>query len=311
MKIEKKINNRSSSRFEKRKLYPYLWILAVIPFILIYRIYPMIFSFILSFFEWTGFEDISKAEFIWFANYLDAWKDKTWLISLRNTFVFVTIMLVLQNFFGYLSALVLFYSGIKSTKIIRAIIFFPMILSSIIVGLVWKIILSKEGLLNLILEKIGLEALTMSWLGNKVTPIIMIALVQVWQQTGFNMIFYLAGLQDVPQDLVDASKIDGASWFQTVTKVITPYITPIITVVIILNLIGGFRVFDLVYALTKGGPVHSSEVISSYIVFNAFGVKTEGLYGYASTLSVYLVLITAFFAFLRIRMMRRSEEEWI
>ena len=118
-----------------------------------------------------------------------------------------------------------------------------------------------------------------------------------------------ANPDDKPQDLVDASKIDGASWFQTVKNVVTPIITPVITIVIILNIIGGFRVFDLVYIMTSGGPARASEVISTYIVWNAFSSTSAGYYGYASALSMYLIFITAIFVYLRVRLTRRSEEE--
>ena len=175
--------------------------------------------------------------------------------------------------------------------------------------MVWRVILSNEGLVNYILERIGLGDLTMMWLANKYTPIFMVALVQVWQWTGFNMVFYLAALHAVPEEQIDAARIDGASWFQTVKNVITPYITPVVTIVVIINIISSFRVFDLVYVMTKGGPGRASEVISTYIVWMGFGSDSPNLFGYASTMSMYLILITAFFVFARIRLTRRAEEE--
>ena len=309
METNKSFRENFITGLQRNKIYPYLWILAVVPFVLIYKIYPMIFSGILSFFEWNGFESFSRAEFVGIKNYTEILKDDVWWITLKNTSIYVVMTLVIQNLIGYLMALVLFYSGIKGSKVIRAVVFFPAVLAPAVVGLIWKIILSKDGLLNIILTNIGLEQFTMLWLANKVTPIFMVGLVHAWQWTGYNMIFYLAGLQTVPQDLVDASKIDGASWFQTVKNVVTPIITPVITIVIILNIIGGFRVFDLVYIMTSGGPARASEVISTYIVWNAFSSTSAGYYGYASALSMYLIFITAIFVYLRVRLTRRSEEE--
>ena len=222
------------SKLQRNKIYPYLWILIIIPLILIYKIYPLFYSLVVSLFRWSGWEPFSEADFIGLTNYLNILKDKTWWISLKNTTIYTAFTLIFQNLFGYLIALILFFAGIKWSKAIRSIIFFPAILAPAVVGLVWKLIFAKAGLINQILTSIGLEQLAIPWLSNKVTPIYCVAIVQIWQWTGFNMIFYLAGLQSMPEELIDAAKIDGASWLQIVTKIVTPIMAPVVTIIIIL-----------------------------------------------------------------------------
>ena len=296
------------SKLQRNKIYPYLWILIIIPLILIYKIYPLFYSLVVSTFRWSGWEPFSEADFIGLTNYLDVLKDRIWWVALKNTSIYVAFTLLFQNLFGYLIALVLFYSGIRGSKAIRSIIFFPAILAPAVVGLVWKLIFAKAGLINQILTSIGLEQLAIPWLSNKVTPIYCVAIVQIWQWTGFNMIFYLAGLQSMPEELIDAAKIDGASWLQIVTKIVTPIMAPVVTIIIILNLISGFKVFDLVYIMTRGGPVKASEVIAHYIYWNAFGTSSFGHYGYSSALSIYLILVISIFVYFRMKQMRKSEE---
>ena len=120
------------------------------------------------------------------------------------------------------------------------------------------------------------------------------------------MIFYFSGLQSVPQDLVDAAKIDGASWFQTVTKVITPFLTPVISIVIVLNIIGGFRVFDIVYVLTRGGPVHQSEVFTTIMYYYSFASVGPNKMGVGSSIAFIMFAIMIIFGIIRIRLLKQN-----
>jgi len=300
--------NSFISKLQKNKIYPFLYILPVIPFVLAYFFYPSIFSFILSFTSWTGIK-LSKIDFIGIDNFIKLFQDRIFLIALRNTILFVALTIIIQNILGFVYAYLLHYGNMKGSKYWRAIIFFPVVLAPVIVALIWRIILSKEGMINEILGKIGLEALQTTWLGNTVTPIFMVILVNVWQNTGYNMVLFHAGLQTVPDELIEAAKIDGANIFQVIRRVIFPLLTPVITVILVLSIIGGFKVFDIVYALTRGGPANLSEVISTYMFYTAFAVKGPGDYGYASSISIFLTIIIFVLSYLRIRFTREEAGE--
>ena len=293
------------TRVQQKKIYPYLYIIPVVPFVIAYFVYPFVFSIILSFTSWNGIR-LENLEFIGIQNFTRLFRDDIFLLSLRNTIIFVILTIIIQNFFGFIHAYILNYSGIKGSKIWRAVIFFPAILAPVIVGLIWRIILNNEGLLNQILELFKLGMLKTNWLGNLVTPIFMVVLVNVWQYTGFSMVLFHAGLQNVPDELIEAAKIDGANTFLIIRKIIFPLLTPIITIILVLSIIGGFKVFDVVYALTRGGPAHYSEVISTYMVFEAFSFTGPSDMGYASSIAVFLTLIIFIFSYLRIRFTREE-----
>ena len=297
--------NSFISKLQRNKIYPYLYILPVVPFVLAYFFYPSIFSFILSFTSWSGIK-LGKINFIGIDNFIRLFEDRIFLIALRNTILFVVLTIIIQNILGFVYAYLLHYGNIKGSKIWRSIIFFPVVLAPVIVALIWRIILSREGMINQILGIIGLEVLQTSWLGNAVTPIFMVILVNAWQNTGYNMVLFHAGLRTIPDELIEAAKIDGATIFQIIRRIIFPLLTPIITVILVLSVIGGFKVFDVVYALTRGGPANLSEVISTYMFYSAFSVKGPGDYGYASSIAIFLTLIIFVLSYLRIRFTREE-----
>ena len=294
-------------KLERSKIYPYLYIAPILILFVIYIFFPLIFSTVISMYEWDGFRPLNKAEFIFFNNYIKLINDKTFLLSLKNTFMFVGGTLIFQNFFGLTLALTLFYAKIRFSKVWRAVIFFPAILSPVIISLIWKLILANDGLFNQILSIIGLESLQRVWLGNKITPIFCIIFVNVWQWSGYNMVIYYAGLQSIPEDLIEAAKIDGASWPRIIFRIVLPLLGGVASIAMVLNIIGGFKVFDLVYILTRGGPAHFSEVLTTYIFFHAFDVSGSNLMGYASSIAIVLTIISFMFALIRIRMTRTLE----
>ena len=294
---------RFRNNLENKKIYPYLWLGLVIPFILLYFLYPLFFSFGISLTDWRGIKPISTAEFVGLTNYVLVFKDKVFWLALKNTAIFVVLTMIGRNFFGLVSALVLFYSRVKGSKAWRAILFLPGIISLVVISLIWKLILDQDGLLNKILEAVGLGFLKTIWLGNATTPIFMAVLVFVWTYTGYTMVIYYAGLQNIPDELVDASKIDGANWFQTITKIIIPLLKPVITINLVLAIITGFKIFDVVFVLTHGGPANYSQVMTTYIYWHAFeyyGSRAGGM-SYASALAFILTIIIFIFSYLRIR----------
>lgn len=302
-----KTSDITSLNFESKRFYPYLFLIPALLFFISYIFYPLLFSTGLSFFKWDGFSSIFKAQFIGLRNFIDLAHDSLFWLSLKNTLYFVGGTLIFQNIFGVTLALILFYSKIKGSKLWRAVIFFPAILSPVIVGLVWRLIFANTGLLNEILGNIGLGFLQKLWLGNKITPIWCITWVNIWQWSGYNMIIYYAGLQSVPEELIEAAKIDGASWRSIIFKIVLPLLGGAATIAMVLNIIGGFKVFDLIYILTRGGPAHYSEVLTSYMFHQSFALNGPSEMGYASAIALVLTIIIFVLAVVRIRMSKTIE----
>ncbi len=297
--------NYSINRYEKMR--GYLYISLALLFFILFLFYPIIFSLILSFYEWSGFSPIPFEKTVGIDNYVRMIQDPTFWLALKNTLYFVFFTIVFQNFLGLLIALFLFYGQLKGSGIWRSIIFFPAMLSSVMIGLVWRRIFMGDGLLNMIITSVNPALDGVQWLGNTVTPIFVIIFINVWQWTGYNMVLYYAGLQGVNEELIDSAKIDGASWRQTVVRIVVPQLYKTISLAIILNIIGGFKVFDLVYVMTGGGPAHSSEVVTTYIYFQSFAAFGTNRMGYSSALAVVLTFIVLVFAIIRIKIESKVE----
>lgn len=306
--IQVGIKRENRLRLDSKKsnlINGYLFILLAIIFFGVFLAYPIIFSISLSFFDWTGFSQTPFKDFIGVDNYVKLINDPVFFLALRNSFIFVTLSLILQNLIGFSTALFLFYSKIRGGVVWRSIIFFPTLLSAVLVGLVWRKILLFDGLINMVIQSIFPNIQLIQWLGNKTTPIFVVTLVSVWQWSGYNMIIYYAGLQSVSKELVESAKIDGANWFQTIIKVVIPQLYKVISLIVVLNIIGGFKVFDIVYVMTGGGPAHASEVLPSYMFFQSFAIMGTNSMGYASTIAVALTFIVLIFSIIRIRIDRR------
>jgi len=174
----------------------------------------------------------------------------------------------------------------------------------VILGLVWRDLLSTHGMVNNILSFISGAEVVSQWLGNPKTVLWTIILVDTWIFAGTNMILWLAGLLAIPSDLIDAAKIDGANVRQLVGYVVIPEISHVISLSLLLNVIGGFQAFAIVYVLTRGGPAHFSELLSTYVFWIAFFSDGPQRFGYASAISVVMIIILLTFSFIRIKLSR-------
>ena len=178
------MSNYSISRHDT--IRGYLYISLALVFFILFLFYPIIFSLILSFYEWSGFSPNPFEKTVGLENYLRMVKDPTFWLALKNTVYFVFFTIVFQNLFGLLIALLLFYGQIRGSGVIRSIIFFPAMLSSVMIGLVWRRIFMGDGLLNMIITAVDPMAEGIQWLGNPITPIFVIIFINVWQWTGYN-----------------------------------------------------------------------------------------------------------------------------
>ncbi len=286
---------------QRRKLTGYIFILPALIFFVAFLVYPLIHTVYLSLTEWAGF-DLKKINFVGLENFKFLLPDWIFWKALRNTLFFVVGTTFFLNLFGLALALFLNRST-RAVRIVRTLIFIPVLLSPVIVGVMWSRILDPFGALNQILEKIGVIKTPIFWLGDKRIALLSIIGATVWQWVGYDMVLYLTGLQQIPDELYEAAMIDGANKWELLRYITIPLLKGIATMVVLLNLIGGVRIFDIVYVMTKGGPNHNTEVLATHLYEVAFWFNKMG---YASVIAVIILVISLAFAYMRTRIMREE-----
>src|SRR5690625_686386 len=270
---------------------------------LIFFIIPTLGAFFYSITDWDGVNQ--DFNFVGLENYVGLFTDDSiFMTSIENNMKFLLFVVIFQTGFALLFALIL----VKNTKtniFLRALFFFPTILSSVSVAFVWSFVYAPDmGLLNPALETLGLDFLKVSWLGDPSIAIFSIAIVQVWFHTGQVMIIFIAGLQNVPKELYEAATVDGAGVWTKFTKITWPLIAPATTMVVGYTTIQSFKAFDLIYAMTGGGPAYSTEILVTFIFNSAFRYYQ---FGYASAASVILMMIVAIVTFIQMKIVNRNK----
>lgn len=272
-------------------------------FYAIFLLIPTISGMYYSFTDWNGLNP--NYNFIGLGNFVESLKeDPDFLNSLWFTLKYVLVMIVLQNVLALVLA-VLIESRTRSKGFFRTIFFMPNMISTIISAFMWTFVFSS--VLPQIAEKTAIAFLGQSWLGDPKVSFFSIIIVSLWNGVGYMMIIYLAALQGVPQSLKEAAIIDGANAFQTLRSVTLPMITHAITICFFLTLNGAFKVYEVVYGLTGGGPGRSTQVITMNIYEEAFSNNFR--YGYASAKSVILFAIVLIFTLIQLRVMKKREVE--
>ncbi|AOK91184.1 MULTISPECIES: carbohydrate ABC transporter permease [Paenibacillus] len=290
------------------KIYKkYVMLLAfTAPALIFYAIFlliPTISGMYYSFTDWNGLNP--NYSFIGLGNFVESLKeDPDFLNSLWFTLKYVLVMIVLQNVLA-LALAVLIESRTRTKGFFRTIFFMPNMISTIISAFMWTFVFSS--VLPQIAEKTTIAFLGQSWLGDPKVSFFSIIIVSLWNGVGYMMIIYLAALQGVPQSLKEAAIIDGANAFQTLRSVTMPMITHAITICFFLTLNGAFKVYEVVYGLTGGGPGRSTQVITMNIYEEAFSNNFR--YGYASAKSVILFAIVLIFTLIQLRVMKKREVE--
>ena len=233
------------------------------------------------------------AEFVGLDNYAALYADATFWTSVRHTIAWAVVAPVLDATIGLLLALAL-YAGVKWSRFLRAAWFTPVLISYVVVAILWTWIYNYDwGAVNLLLRAVGLGGLQESWLGNPDTALAALIVVDVWKWAGFNMIVCLAALHGLPSEVVEAAELDNCGWFAKLVYVIIPMIAPTLVGLLILGFIGKMKVFDLVWIMTRGGPLWSTETVSTYVYKRAFTWDTFDL-GYPSAIaSTWFAVILA------------------
>lgn len=275
------------------KIYPYWFLLPGGLIFIVFFILPTLGSFVFAFTNWNSFNpSIFNAKFIYFDNFKDIITDPSLNIAFRNTFIFAILTTVLKCFFGLLLAL-LVNMQLKVKSYLRTIFFFPCVICSVAVGLIFLSLYNPStGLVNRTLDLIGLGVLKHDWLGQLNLVIFSVCGAEVWKWSGYNMIIFVAGLSGISNDIIEAGQIDGCNAFQKFRYITFPLIRSSLNINIVLSVISGLKVFDIVYAVTNGGPGHASETFNT-VVFKKFSQGFFGLSTAEGLLLFVLVMIIA------------------
>ena len=234
-----------------------------------------------------------NAEFVGFANFAALARDDLFWRSVRNTFVWACVSPLAEVTIGLLLALAL-YARIPGRRFFRIAWFTPVLMSYIVVGIIWVWIYNYDwGAANAILRAVGLGAYVQAWIGDPKLALPSLIFVTTWMWTGFNMVVLLAAMHSLPAEVLEAAELDNCGWAAKLWHVVMPLIRPTILNLVVLSFIGKMKIFDLVWITTKGGPLWSTETVSTYLYKRAFEWSTFDL-GYPSTIAVvWFVIVLA------------------
>ena len=269
----------------------------------IFTIYPIVKLFIMSFLEWDR-ANMFEHGFAGLANYKAVLTDRTFWISFTNTIVYTVITVPAQMALGLLAA-VLINSIPRFRVTFRVIYYLPVITSWVIVSLVFRYIFNTEGMLNYLLTNVlHLTESNVRWLDTRWGGMTVAMLLGIWKGVGWNMVVFLAALQQVPAELYEAAEIDGCGAWKKFVSVTLPSIRGTVLFALIMLTIGGFNVFTSIKMITGGKPAHQTDTLLTWMYYKAF---STGKFGYAAALSFIMALSLGLLAILQFKAMRSRD----
>jgi raffinose/stachyose/melibiose transport system permease protein len=280
--------------------YPTWFLWPAFAILLVFFFLPNLLNFVYAFTNWSAFSNVIQP--VGLANFEALIQDDALTNAIRSTLLFAVLACVTQNIAGLALALLLERDTLVN-RIARSLFFIPVLMSALAVGYVFQALLRPDGALNQLLGTLAGQPVTIEWLGNTTWTIVIVALVNTWKWVGLAMLIYLAGLKTMPHDILEAARIDGASWWRTFVSVRLPLLAPAITFNVATGLLGSMNSFDVIQATTMGGPARTTEVMNIFI-YRTFG---QGLYSQATAMSLVLLLAVAILAFPLIAALRRRE----
>ena len=239
-----------------------------------------------SMFKWNGLGPLKN--FVGLQNYINALSDGVFRGAIANNFIIAGLSILVQLPLGLGIALLL-NRNIRGRALLRVVVFVPYVLAEVVAGVIWLMLLQPDGVADALLRTLGLGSLVQLWLGDPNVALGTVFLVLTWKYLGQAIILFLAGLQGVPEDLYEAAQIDGASWWQIQRRIAVPLLGPTMRTWAFLSIIGSLQVFDMIWILTRGGPVNSTMTMAIYMITQG---SRRTLYGYASAVAVILFVIS-------------------
>lgn len=286
----------------KSKIYPWYFAAGAIFIYTALSVIPGIIGIGYSFTDWSAYS--KELNFVGFQNFIDVFSgDQDYLQYILNTLLFTVVTTAAKTGLGLLFALAL-SRNIKAKNFHRGVMYMPSVLSILIIGLVFTSILNpKNGLLNEGLRMIGLESLTQRWLTDPQIAFWSVMGVDIWRGTGYIMTILIVSILAIPNVYYEAASIDGANGFKKFSYITLPMLKQTLAVTIVLNVLYGLKVFDMVYALTNGGPGHRTEVMYT-AVFKQF---SQGLYAQGTTISSVMFIFMVIVGYFMIKILTKDE----
>lgn len=272
----------------ERKLTFALFLVIPVVSFSVFVIYPIIRSIWLSFHRWDGISPVMT--YVGLRNYQRLFANTAFKIALTNNAKWLVFSLLLPPALGLLLAL-LIDNSLKGERLFQTIYFLPYTITPVAVAAVWRWLYEpRNGLINQLLTRIGLGHLARPWIGNVSIATYAVMAASLWWTTGFSLVLYLSGLRNIPPELLEAADIDGANFLQKFRRVIIPQLLPSTIVVLAMSAVDALRVFDIIYALTRGGPGYATEVLATLMFDFSFNRFDMGL---GSAVAVVLLVLSA------------------
>jgi raffinose/stachyose/melibiose transport system permease protein len=284
------------------RLLPWAFLAPALVIYVIVVVYPMVYSGYLSFFKWDGVAPTKQ--FVGLQNYFTLlFNDKVFWTALLNNAIWLVAALLIPTSIG-LGLAVLLNKGFRGSSIYRSVFYFPAILSLAVVGLIWNwIYLPDIGLINQLLGGLGLGALQHNWLSDPSFALYAVMVAAAWNAAGLPMLLFLAGLQTINPEILEAAQVDGAGPVRRFLSITFPLLRETTLIVLAITAINSLKVYDIIYAMTYGGPANSTQVLSTWMYFLTYNYNSVGQ---GTAIAVILFLLTLIFAIPYIRMMGRE-----
>jgi raffinose/stachyose/melibiose transport system permease protein len=289
-------------RSDRLRFLPWAFLAPALVIYSVVVVYPMLYSAYLSFFRWDGVAP--KKIFVGFQNYVTLLThNEVFWIALKNNAIWLVAALLIPTSIGLGLALVL-NSRFRGSHLFRSIFYFPAVLSLAVVGLIWTWIYHPDlGLANQVLDALGLKFLKRNWLSDPQIAIYPVILAATWNSVGLPMLLFLAGLQTIPPEMQEAAKVEGAGALQRFWYVTFPLLRETTLIVLAITSINALKAYDIVYAMTNGGPANRTQLLSTWMYFLTYNYNEVGL---GTAIAVVLFSLTLIFAIPYIRMMTRK-----
>lgn len=291
-----------TKRSRSARLSPYLWVMPALVVYAVFKLVPLVSGLYMALLRWDGIED---PRFIGLRNFRKILNDDLTIQVLLNN-VEYAVGTVVGKIVLSLFLAVMLNQALRGRTFYRTSLFMPVVMSFVVIGILWRWLFNAEfGLINILLESLGLGVLAQDWLGDTDIALRSLMLVDIWKWYGFHMVIFLAGLQSIPSELYEAAKIDGASVWQQFLHVTLPMLQPVMIVNVTLSLMGAFNVFDIPYVMTEGGPANSTNVMALHIYLRGFKFYR---FGFSAALSYVLLVIVTLVAAIQLKLMARADK---
>ena len=295
----RKMNSVKKKRIVRKNMWCWVFMLPTLLLYILFQGYPIITSAWYSMLDWSGMT--MNATFVGLQNFKELLADPLFKNSIVNSFKYMIFSVPIQLILSLVIAYILTSIIRKGATVFRTMYFIPVITTASIVGIIMIFIFGGTGPINQVLALLGID--TINFLGDEKTALFTVVLIGIWKDLGTYMIYWIAALQSVSQDVYEAAKIDGANFWQRLRYITLPMLSGAVMINLVFGITYGLKVFDIVYVLTNGGPGHATEVLTTY----AFQLYSRGQYGMSSALNTVLLVITAIIGVFIVKTLSKQE----